>query len=142
MQAPAPGDGHHTGRHDERSRYPAGPVLPDQDPGRGPGLLRRRRRPHPPRPRRLHLYTPPGGNVEDSEDLEEALARELSEELDLDVAQAEGGDLTWVVDQRVTRPGPPRSGPVHHHASPYALPLCTPYALRTPGRRGEEGRVR
>ncbi|MEV6251264.1 NUDIX domain-containing protein [Streptomyces sp. NPDC051742] len=51
-------------------------------------------------------YTPPGGNVEHGEDLGEALARELAEELDLDVDQAEGGDLTWVVDQRVTRPGP------------------------------------
>ncbi|MFE0654266.1 NUDIX domain-containing protein [Streptomyces sp. NPDC059534] len=51
-------------------------------------------------------YTPPGGNVEDSEDLDAALARELAEELGLDTALAEGGDLLWVVDQRVTRPGP------------------------------------
>ncbi|MFF9322366.1 NUDIX domain-containing protein [Streptomyces sp. NPDC014735] len=51
-------------------------------------------------------YTPPGGNVEHGEDLEAALARELAEELDLNVGQAEGGDLMWVVDQRVTRPGP------------------------------------
>ncbi|WP_031015778.1 NUDIX domain-containing protein [Streptomyces sp. NRRL F-5727] len=51
-------------------------------------------------------YTPPGGNVEHGEDLAAALARELAEELDLDVDQADGGDLMWVVDQRVTRPGP------------------------------------
>ncbi|RSS59937.1 NUDIX hydrolase [Streptomyces sp. WAC01280] len=51
-------------------------------------------------------YTPPGGNVEHGEDLDQALARELSEELDLDTALAEGGDLMWVIDQRVTRPGP------------------------------------
>ncbi|MGV9341781.1 NUDIX domain-containing protein [Streptomyces sp. NPDC003688] len=51
-------------------------------------------------------YTPPGGNVEHGEDLDAALARELAEELGLDITQAEGGDLLWVVDQRVTRPGP------------------------------------
>ncbi|WP_435239600.1 NUDIX hydrolase [Streptomyces sp. YPW6] len=51
-------------------------------------------------------YTPPGGDVEHGEDLDAALARELAEELDLDIDQAEGGDLMWVVDQRVTRPGP------------------------------------
>ncbi|MFD9271265.1 NUDIX domain-containing protein [Streptomyces goshikiensis] len=51
-------------------------------------------------------YTPPGGNVEDGEDLHQALGRELAEELDLNIDQAEGVELLWVVDQRVTRPGP------------------------------------
>ncbi|MGP3977147.1 NUDIX domain-containing protein [Streptomyces sp. 8N114] len=57
------------------------------------------------------LYTTIGGNVEDAEPLPQALRRELSEELSLDLDQAEGGELLWVVDQRVSRPGatpPPR----------------------------------
>ncbi|MEU2391809.1 NUDIX domain-containing protein [Streptomyces sp. NPDC007369] len=52
------------------------------------------------------LYTLPGGNVEDGEDFTAALHRELAEELALDAGLAEGGGLMWVVDQRVTRPGP------------------------------------
>ncbi|MFC4506055.1 MULTISPECIES: hypothetical protein [Streptomyces] len=38
--------------------------------------------------------------------LPDALRRELAEELRRDVGQAEGGELLWVVDQSVSRPGP------------------------------------
>ncbi|MEV8623938.1 NUDIX domain-containing protein [Streptomyces sp. NPDC051079] len=57
------------------------------------------------RPDSVH-YTPIGGNVGPGEDLQVALARELHEELRLDVAEADGGELIWMVDQRVSRPGP------------------------------------
>ncbi|MEU9115926.1 NUDIX domain-containing protein [Streptomyces sp. NPDC048483] len=51
------------------------------------------------------LYSVPGGNVEDGESLPDALRRELAEELALDIDRAEGGELLWVADQRVSRPG-------------------------------------
>lgn len=56
------------------------------------------------RPDSTH-YSLPGGNAECGEDLLAALRRELEEELALDIDQAEGGELMWVVDQMVTRPG-------------------------------------
>ena len=57
------------------------------------------------RPDSVH-YTTIGGNVERGESLPDALRRELAEELALDLDQAEGGELLWVLDQRVSRPGP------------------------------------
>lgn len=51
-------------------------------------------------------YTTVGGNVEPGEDFLDALARELNEELDLDLADASEPELLWVQDQRVSRPGP------------------------------------
>ncbi|MFE1168539.1 NUDIX hydrolase [Nocardiopsis sp. NPDC058789] len=57
------------------------------------------------RPGSVH-YTPPGGNVEPGEDLDVALRRELAEELDLRPHQSTPPQLLWVVDQRVSRPGP------------------------------------
>ncbi|WP_307669414.1 NUDIX hydrolase [Streptomyces sp. V2I9] len=81
-----------TVRPDQHTRsHHRGPVPPDQDQGGGlvfcgedVALIRRDR------PGSIH-YTPPGGNVEHGEDLEAALARELAEELDLDIGQAAGG---------------------------------------------------
>ena len=56
-------------------------------------------------------YTLPGGNVEPGEPIHRALARELDEELGLDLAEASSvPQLTWIQDAMVTRPGstPPR----------------------------------
>ncbi|MFE3607342.1 NUDIX domain-containing protein [Streptomyces goshikiensis] len=50
--------------------------------------------------------TPRPAATWNGEDLCRALGRELAEELGLDTAKAEGGDLMWVIDQRVSRPGP------------------------------------
>ncbi|MER5299274.1 NUDIX domain-containing protein [Streptomyces lasiicapitis] len=52
--------------------------------------------------RALRLFTP----LEPGEPLPAALRRELMEELALDVDLAEGGELLWMLDQMVTRPGP------------------------------------
>ncbi|MGW0121726.1 NUDIX hydrolase [Streptomyces sp. NPDC003327] len=52
-------------------------------------------------------YTLPGGNVEPGEPIRQALARELDEELGLDLTDATGvPHLTWIQDAMVTRPGP------------------------------------
>ncbi|MET7408651.1 NUDIX hydrolase [Streptomyces parvulus] len=56
-------------------------------------------------------YTLPGGNVEPGEPITQALARELHEELGLDLAEVSSApELTWLRDAMVTRPGgtPPR----------------------------------
>ncbi|MFF5407271.1 NUDIX hydrolase [Streptomyces misionensis] len=56
-------------------------------------------------------YTLPGGNVEPGEPIHQALARELHEELGLDLTEAiSAPNLTWIQDAMVTRPGgtPPR----------------------------------
>ncbi|MFD9027928.1 NUDIX hydrolase [Streptomyces parvulus] len=63
-------------------------------------LIRRDRPPHG-----AH-YSTIGGNVEGPEPLPNALARELQEELGLDLGDATAPELLWVLDQRVSRPGP------------------------------------
>lgn len=57
------------------------------------------------RPHGAH-YSTIGGNVEGPEPLPNALARELQEELGLDLGDATAPELLWVLDQRVSRPGP------------------------------------
>jgi 8-oxo-dGTP pyrophosphatase MutT (NUDIX family) len=56
-------------------------------------------------------YTLPGGNVEPGERIHQALARELDEELGLDLSESSCvPQLTWIRDAMVARPGstPPR----------------------------------
>jgi 8-oxo-dGTP diphosphatase len=51
-------------------------------------------------------YSIPGGNVDQGEDIHDALRRELAEELHLDLDDADGLQLAWLQDQMVHRPGP------------------------------------
>ncbi|MEU6622058.1 NUDIX hydrolase [Streptomyces litmocidini] len=62
----------------------------------------------------MEQYTLPGGNAEPGEPVPAALARELNEELGLDVALADAGPrFTWLLDAMVSRPGSPPPRKLH-----------------------------
>ncbi|MFF4583355.1 NUDIX domain-containing protein [Streptomyces sp. NPDC001373] len=103
---------------DSARRPPAAPCVPALSFSTGIQICLIRRRPDG------DQYSVPGGLVQDIEPIPAVLARELREELDLDLGQVpDSPQLRWVQDQISNRPGTSQPLPRLHLVHLVALPL-------------------